>query len=164
MASDPHTQFLWWMILCISMMVIMFIHHLFKIYQNRERFKKGKRSLYILPLLLIIFGMLGILFAIIPIYVQPDSLFCIFAAHWGPSGYSLFKVILYYILVLRFIRTYKNSVIEYDHKKLNIWIFIIFIWTTANLIGQNIFAQNVKGKCEVAKPPIFIIGSMALLG
>ena len=160
MASESHPQFL---IFCLAMLVLMFIHLVFKIHQS-QRFQKGKRLISILSLCLIVLGILAAIIAIIPNYAKADSAFCVFVAHWGPSVYAVFKFILYYILVLRFIRTYQNSVIEYDQKKLNIWIFIITIWTATNIIGLNIYTRNVKGKCEVAKIPVFVIGSVALLG
>jgi len=87
--------------------------------------------------------------------------FCEFAAHFGPTAYSAFKFILYYILILRFKRTFKHSADLFDENKLRIWISILFTWTASNIIAINITAQNISGKCEVATPPIPIMASIA---
>ena len=163
MAADPNKQYLWWMITCAVIGVLMFIHHSFKLVQHGA-FSKSTPLLSILSLLLIIFGVIGIAVFIITVHMPPDHIFCIFAAHWGPSGYSIFKFILYSILVFRFIATFKNSEVEYNQKKLYAWISILCIWTTANLVGINITAENIPGTCETAKPPLPMIASIALIG
>eukprot|EP01084_Bolivina_argentea_P113653 202538_1 len=152
-----------WMILCLSCTCIMFIFHLFKICEAKGFSKNKSAFSSVLSLLLIVFGIIGIAVFIISINNVPDHEFCIFAAHWGPSGYSIFKLILYSILILRFYRTFQGSCIEYNEKKLQIWITFLTIWTLGNLVGINLTTKNIEGTCDVAKPPLPVIASIALI-
>ena len=163
METDPNKQYLWWMITCVTIGVTLFIFHSFKLIQHSE-YLKSTPLLSVLSLLLILFGIIGIVVFIASIHTTSDHIFCVFAAHWGPSGYSIFKFILYCILVLRFIATFRNSVVAYSQKKLNIWLVILFLWTSGNLVGINMTAKNIPGTCEVEKPPLPMIASIALIG
>ena len=163
MTVDPNKQYLWWMILCASFGLLMFIFHAIKLLQY-DGFTKSMRLSSILSLSLIIFGIIGVTVFITTIHAIPDHIFCIFAAHWGPTGYSIFKFILYSILILRFMKTFKNSLVVYNKKKLYIWVVILLIWTSANLVAINLIAKNIPGTCQVAKPPLPMIASIALLG
>ena len=107
---------------------------------------------------------MGIIVIITICHIPNDHIFCVFAAHWGPSGYSVFKFLLYCILVLRSIAIYKNSVISYNPKKLKLWILILFIWTVANLVVINLTTGNKPGTCETVALPVPIMASMALIG
>lgn len=139
------------------------MHHLFKLIQHNESVKSTPLN-SVLSLLLIFFGIIGVVVFITSIHAPPDHIFCVFAAHWGPSGYSIFKFILYCILVLRFIATFKNSVVAYSQKKLNVWVLILFIWTCSDLVAFNMTAKNIPGTCEVEKPPLPILASVVLIG
>eukprot|EP01084_Bolivina_argentea_P259431 437734_1 len=154
---------IWWSIIGLIIALFIFIYHSYKLYQHNG-FKKKMKLFSILSLLLINQTVIGLIVFIITemIHENDNNRWCCeFAAHWGPTGYSIFKFILYYILILRFKVTFRDSSVKYNINKLRIWVLILFTWTTSNIIAINITAQNIPGKCEVATPPIPIMASIA---
>merc|ERR1712154_143476 len=96
------------------------------------------------------------------------SAFCPFAQYYGPTLYALFKSIVYLILGCRIWIAFKNSIYEYDARKLIIWAIFISLWTLFNIILTNftvtssIESKNGDTKCIVT-PSFFYIISQALL-
>ena len=154
----------WWVVLLLLASVLLLLHHTTYIYLHKGFLRRPLQRLVsnLLSLLLIFLCICGLSVFIVTMVVPVDHSFCTLAAHWGPSGYSVFKLTLYSILILRFVSTFQSSEVKYDAWKLQLWASSLLVWTLANLIGINLTARNLPGTCETAKPPLPLIAIVVM--
>merc|ERR1711933_305493 len=94
------------------------------------------------------------------------SALCPAAQFYGPSLYSIFKTIVYLILGCRIWISFKDSMYEYNKRKLIIWSSLLTVWTLFNVIAGNLTVKyeveegdedGAVTKCIVTPSFLYII-------
>jgi len=155
---------LYWLLLALFAATCLLLHHSAKVYLHHG-LNKATLPTDLLSLFLITLAIVGLSVFIATIFIPPDNAFCIFAAHYKASGYSAFKTTLFCILIIRCGTAFKASSVEYARWKLELWAFVLLVWSMANMVGINVTASNVDGssKCGQWRPPLPILASLGLL-
>ena len=156
-----------WGATCWILSLLLFVYHGLKVYEH-QRGDSGNVLSQTLSVLLAILAMIGItviaIAELIEESAEEDHWFCVLAAKWGPTSYSIFKFVLYSVLVLRVKVAFADSSFKYDARWLVLWITILFLWTLVNCVAILLMIENTTGECEVPTAPFQFMASLAALG